>query len=182
MLLNLHPGKAFQLADMIAETFPVPRATLDEAVRTIVGAKRPASSRWRLALPGKAEWTDVRAALTKAIVASATPERDDRLFPGDIAQFQPGGGINLATGAAGVLYALARTGAGRFPEYDDWLRKHALDTADRPRPVRRTARRRPRPRRARLPAGRTRPGRTHPGRRLRAPASWACTPAWPASA
>jgi hypothetical protein len=26
-----------------------------------------------------------------------------------------------------VLYALHRTGAGRFPEYDDWLRKHALD-------------------------------------------------------
>ena len=127
MLLNLHPGKAFQLADMIAETFPVPKATLDAAVRTIVGPKLTEDPEMaELALPGRADWTDVRAALTKAIVASATPERDDRLFPGDIAQFQPGGGTNLASGAAGVLYALAKTGAGRFPEYDEWLRKHAL--------------------------------------------------------
>lgn len=127
MLLNLHPGKAFQLADMIAETFPVPRQTLDQAVRTIVGPELTSDPEMEsLALPGRAEWVDVRAALTKAIVASATPERDDRLFPGDIAQFQPGGGTSLATGAAGVLYALAQTGGGRFPEYEDWLRKHAL--------------------------------------------------------
>ncbi|MEU4391868.1 class III lanthionine synthetase LanKC [Kribbella sp. NPDC023855] len=124
MLLNLHPGKAFQLADMIAETFPVPRETLDAAVRTIVGPDLKIAP--ELVLPGRAEWPEVRAALTKAIVASATPDRDDRLFPGDIAQFQPGGGTNLATGAAGVLYALAKTGAGRFPEYEEWLRKHAL--------------------------------------------------------
>ena len=128
IMLNLHPGKAFQLADMIADTFPVPRATLDEAVRTIVGTNTT-NELEDLALPGKAEWTDVRAALTKSIVAAATPERTDRLFPGDIAQFRDGGGIDLATGAAGVLYALAKTGAGRFPEYDDWLRKQALNTA-----------------------------------------------------
>lgn len=129
MLLNLHPGKAFQLADMVAETFPVPRATLDAAVRTIVGPDLTSDPEMEsLALPGRAEWTDVRAAITKAIVASATPDRDDRLFPGDIAQFQPGGGTNLATGAAGVLYALAKTGAGRFPEHEDWLRKHAISS------------------------------------------------------
>jgi serine/threonine protein kinase len=133
MLLNLHPGKAFQLADMIAETFPVPREKLDAAVRTIVGPDLTSDPEMEsLALPGRAEWTDVRAALTKAIVASATPERHDRLFPGDIAQFQPGGGTNLATGAAGVLYALETTGAGRFPEYEDWLRKHALTSENGP--------------------------------------------------
>ena len=41
--------------------------------------------------------------------ASATPQREDRLFPGDIAQFilrSPG----LAHGAAGVLYALHQAG------------------------------------------------------------------------
>lgn len=127
MLLNLHPGKAFQLAEMITETFPVPTATIDAAVRTIVGPDVSSDPEMAgLALPGKAEWTEVREALTTAIVASATPERDDRLFPGDIAQFQPGGGTSIANGAAGVLYALAKTGAGRFPEYEEWLRKHAL--------------------------------------------------------
>ena len=132
ILLNLHPGKAFQLADMIADTFPVPRATLDEAVKTIVGpGKTHDPAMVDLALPGEAEWTDVRDALTQAIVASATPERTDRLFPGDIAQFRDGGGIDLATGAAGVLYALSKTGA-RFPQYDEWLRKRAVDTETGP--------------------------------------------------
>ncbi|WP_371405520.1 class III lanthionine synthetase LanKC [Kribbella sp. NBC_00662] len=132
ILLNLHPGKAFQLADMIADTFPVPRATLDEAVKTIVGpGKTHDPAMVDLALPGEGEWTDVRDALTKAIVAGATPERTDRLFPGDIAQFRDGGGIDLATGAAGVLYALSKTGS-RFPQYDEWLRKRVMDTAAGP--------------------------------------------------
>jgi serine/threonine protein kinase len=133
ILLNLHPGKAFQLADMIADTFPVPREALDEAVRTIVGpGKTHDPDMVDLALPGKAEWIEVRDALARSIVASATPERTDRLFPGDIAQFRDGGGIDLATGAAGVLYALAQTGAGRFPQYDEWLRKRAVDTETGP--------------------------------------------------
>ncbi len=133
ILLNLHRGKAFQLAEMITETFPVPRATIDAAVRTVVGAEVTSDPEMaELALPGKAEWTDVRAALTKAIVASATPERTDRLFPGDIAQFHGGGGIDLASGAAGVLYALAKTGAGRFEQYEEWLRERSLATAAGP--------------------------------------------------
>jgi serine/threonine protein kinase len=129
ILLNLHPGKAFHLAEMITETFPVPRATIDQAVSTITDARNDMAD---LALPGKAEWTEVRDALTRSIVASATPERTDRLFPGDIAQFRPGGGIDVATGAAGVLYALKKTGAERFPQYDDWLRERALDTETGP--------------------------------------------------
>jgi serine/threonine protein kinase len=127
MLLQLHPGKARHLADLITETFQVPKATIDEAVATIIGSAEPDDP--VLTLPGRDSWEQVRAAITRAIVASATPERDDRLFPGDVAQFQPGGGTGLSYGAAGVLYALHRTGAGRFPEYDDWLRKHALDPA-----------------------------------------------------
>jgi hypothetical protein len=125
MLLQLCPEKVHHLGQLITETFPVPKATINKAVDTIAGDKAMAA----LPMPGRDSWEQVRAAITRAIVASATPERDDRLFPGDIAQFQPGGGTSLAYGAAGVLYALHRTGAGRFPEYDDWLRKHALDPA-----------------------------------------------------
>jgi hypothetical protein len=85
-------------------------------------------------MPGIATWPQVRDALTTAILASATPDRDDRLFPGDIAQFQPGGAVNVAYGVAGVLYALDATGAGRFPEHEDWLRRHTLAVADRATP------------------------------------------------
>src|SRR5712691_3462567 len=42
--------------------------------------------------------------------------------PGDIEQFTtPGGGLCVANGAAGVLYALAEAGADIRPEHLDWL-------------------------------------------------------------
>jgi hypothetical protein len=130
ILLRLHQAKAVQLAQLIIDTFPVPPAMINEAVETILGAatgERAAVIRdLPLPAPDQDSWRRVREAMRRAILASATPERDDRLFPGDIAQFEPGGGINLAHGAAGVLFALAATDAGRFPEHEDWLRKHAL--------------------------------------------------------
>lgn len=93
MLLQLHPAKARQLADLIVEISPVPKATADAAVRTILGSTATTDDELA-ALPmlGRAGWPEVRDAICRAIIASATPERDDRLFPGDIAQFHPGGG------------------------------------------------------------------------------------------
>ncbi|MFF9039775.1 class III lanthionine synthetase LanKC [Streptomyces sp. NPDC014892] len=77
--------------------------------------------------PDHVGWLRARESITAAILASATPSRDDRLFPGDIEQFAaPGGGLGMAHGAAGVLYALDVTGAGRHPDHEDWLIQHAL--------------------------------------------------------
>ena len=67
-----------------------------------------------------------------AVLASATPEREDRLFPGDVEQFSSGG-LGIAFGAAGVLHALARTGIGRFPDHEQWLITAALDDRRAPR-------------------------------------------------
>jgi hypothetical protein len=66
------------------------------------------------------DWPEVRRQLVHAMLATATPERADRLFPGDIEQFRLGG-LGLAYGAAGVLYSLSVTGAGRYPEHEEWL-------------------------------------------------------------
>ncbi|MEV6538971.1 class III lanthionine synthetase LanKC [Streptomyces sp. NPDC051665] len=111
-------GKAAHLAEVIAGQFPdVPREFLDKAVAEITrgtGTISPASVR-----PG--DWPYSRDSMVKAILASATPERDDRLFPGDVAQFSDGGGLGLAHGAAGVLYALDVTGADRYEEGERWL-------------------------------------------------------------
>lgn len=135
--LLMHRPKVRQLAELITETFPAARETVEEACATILGAddaettqtaestEAPATLE-RLPMPGEAEWPDLRDALQRAILASATPERDDRLFPGDVAQFEASGGINIATGAAGVLYTLAETGAGPFSDFEDWLSKRAL--------------------------------------------------------
>ncbi|MEW2379190.1 class III lanthionine synthetase LanKC [Micromonospora sp. NPDC047812] len=125
-LVRLGPDKAAHLADVIAEHFPVPRELLDDAVREITGAA-PAD-----AGPAPDLTVDVgpahRDRLARAILASATPERDDRLFPGDIEQFRSGG-LNLAHGAAGVLYALHVSGAGRWPEHEQWLARRATAPA-----------------------------------------------------
>ncbi|MGW5766092.1 class III lanthionine synthetase LanKC [Streptomyces tendae] len=68
------------------------------------------------------DWPRSRDSMAAAIRASATPSRTDRLFPGDIAQFATaGGGLAFAHGAAGVLYALAESGAGRDEGGEQWL-------------------------------------------------------------
>ncbi|MFE6171606.1 class III lanthionine synthetase LanKC [Streptomyces sp. NPDC056464] len=133
--------KAAHLAEVIAGQFPdVPRRFLDEAVaeitrdvpdpaRDAVATSPPSVARSVAASfvePG--DWPYSRDSMVKALLASATPERADRLFPGDVAQFSDGGGLGLAHGAAGVLYALAATGAERYDEGERWL----LDRTDPP--------------------------------------------------
>ncbi|MEV0389826.1 class III lanthionine synthetase LanKC [Nonomuraea sp. NPDC050643] len=126
IMLPLHRAKVRHLGEIVKETFPVPEDLVDAAVTTIAGASGQATE---VPLPGTADWPELREAIGRAIVATATPERDDRLFPGDVAQFQPGGGLNLAYGAAGVLFALAGAGLGPYPEYERWLRARALRPA-----------------------------------------------------
>ncbi|MBJ3812814.1 class III lanthionine synthetase LanKC N-terminal domain-containing protein [Streptomyces flavofungini] len=77
------------------------------------------------------DWAAVRASMARALHTSATPDRDDRLFPGDPRQFNeaPGG---FAHGAAGVLWALSVAGGEREPVYEDWLLRAAR--ADHVRP------------------------------------------------
>jgi hypothetical protein len=70
--------------------------------------------------------------MAAAILSSATPGRDDRLFPGDPMQFYTGG-LNMAHGAAGVLYGLAEVGCGRYPAHEDWLVERALHPRRTPR-------------------------------------------------
>ncbi|GHE53006.1 serine/threonine protein kinase [Streptomyces longispororuber] len=68
--------------------------------------------------------------LRDAITASATPDREDRLFPGDVRQFDHQGAA-FAFGAAGVLHALHRTGRADHPgfaEHTAWLVRAARRT------------------------------------------------------
>jgi predicted Ser/Thr protein kinase len=140
-LIALDRDKAAQLAAVIAGLFPVPAGFLDSAVRDIT-RRAPAGTAVKGAAGGGATvrseydcfkggdqaWPRLSAALTTAIRASATPARADRLFPGDIDQFRvPGGGLGLAHGAAGVLYALDEAAGVRVPEYEEWLLARAAD-------------------------------------------------------
>ncbi|MFH8933667.1 class III lanthionine synthetase LanKC [Streptomyces griseosporeus] len=121
-------GKAAHLAEVIAGQFPdLPEGFLAEAVAEITRSvgNEPSGIRPGAApLVDPADWPYSRDSMVKAILASATPERDDRLFPGDIAQFSDGGGLGLAHGAAGVLYALAAADGIRYEEGERWLLAH----------------------------------------------------------
>jgi hypothetical protein len=131
-LLWLHRPKAREYAEIIREHFPVSPEYLAAAVDIICPPDTPPTPRPRTE-PDPGQWPDLRDDLARAILASATPERDDRLFPGDVEQFGVGG-LGLAHGAAGVLYALAATGAGRYPDLDRWLARRAVNPPQGTRP------------------------------------------------
>ena len=141
-LFPLERGKAAHHAEVIAEQFPVPPGYLDDAVREIMRgeggypgtaeaptapAREPADAplghpRFE---PDAVGLAAAEASLTRAILASATPERTDRLFPGDIRQFD-GEALGIGHGAAGVLYALSAVNGDRYPEFEDWLVSRAM--------------------------------------------------------
>ncbi len=130
-LIALDASKAGQFAREAGRLFPLPPGYLEDAVRVIEGkgsrrAPAPPAGEPRLD-PDPSGWVRARDSLSAAVLASATPERDDRLFPGDVEQFlTTGSGLAFAHGAAGVLYALDVTGAGRHPRYEDWLVQRSL--------------------------------------------------------
>ncbi|MEU5875234.1 class III lanthionine synthetase LanKC [Glycomyces sp. NPDC047369] len=123
-LLGLHRLKARHFTEIITAHFPVPEGWFDDALERIA----PAAFAYEAPRTGADDWPGVRDAVSAAVLASATPERDDRLFPGDVEQFESGG-LGLAFGAAGVLYALDAAGAGRSEAHEAWLRDRAVRPA-----------------------------------------------------
>lgn len=148
-LTVLDPDKAAELTEIAAERFDLPAELVGTARALLTGAGSAASAaaapptapapgpgpapqdsrdggggvgkRLRRLLSGQsADWPALRDSIAAAITASATPERTDRLFPGDPGQFTHDG-LGLAYGAAGVLYALHVSGAAIDPRHVDWL-------------------------------------------------------------
>lgn len=132
-LLELAPAKLRGIADFVERRFGLPEGYADAAVAVLASREKtaePAPVHTELDQE-KPDWPLVRKQIAEAILASATPERQDRLFPGDIEQFRVGGAC-FGVGAAGVLHALDVTGAGRFPEHERWL----IDSVRRDPPTR----------------------------------------------
>jgi tRNA A-37 threonylcarbamoyl transferase component Bud32 len=121
-LLELAPAKLRGLADFVQRRFDVPEGYADSIVAGLAPRTEPAGPATTSTELDATEpdWALVRRQIAKGILASATPAREDRLFPGDIDQFRVGGAC-FGFGAAGVLHALDVAGAGRFPEHERWL-------------------------------------------------------------
>ncbi len=120
-VLELAPAKLRQHVHVVAERFGLDedyqRQVLDVLTPRVDPPADPAFTSFDDESP---DWTVVRKEIATAILHSATPQRSDRLFPGDIEQFEVGGTC-FGYGAAGVLHALAESGEGRYPEHEDWL-------------------------------------------------------------
>ncbi|GLU50032.1 class III lanthionine synthetase LanKC [Nocardiopsis ansamitocini] len=111
----LDSAKAAEFVAIVRRNFPVPPEWADEIEAEMVPeGTAAASGQWPPAAAPSP------AAIAAGVLASATPERRDRLFPGDIQQFVSGG-FGFAHGAAGVLWALDTAGHGRHPDHEQWL-------------------------------------------------------------
>lgn len=128
-LLELAPAKLRGAAEFAQRRFGLSDGYADELVR-VLGAPGSLVTHTELD-EERPDWTLVRKQIVEGVLASATPSRLDRLFPGDIEQFRVGGAC-FGFGAAGVLWALDVAGAGRFPEHEQWL----LDAVRREPPAR----------------------------------------------
>ncbi|MFD9792512.1 class III lanthionine synthetase LanKC [Streptomyces sp. NPDC059070] len=117
-LCPLDADKPAQLAAWAHRHFPLPDGYAHRAARHLARARGHEARPHPLAdVPPE----DRARLIATAIAASATPDRDDRLFPGSPGSTAPGGGTGVQYGAAGVLYALHATGQPVDGAWTDWL-------------------------------------------------------------
>ncbi|MFD6528731.1 class III lanthionine synthetase LanKC [Streptomyces sp. NPDC060184] len=131
-LMGWGPHKVEQLIAHIAARYPLPEDWGDR-VRADLTPLAPSPTPTGASVPpqGASAPASGVTAVAEGIEATATPDRADRLFPGDATQFLlPGGGANLAYGTAGVLWALAESGRDVPEAHADWLERSAAATAD----------------------------------------------------
>ena len=114
-VLDRDPQEAGALVRWIADRFPVGEEWL-ALVRAAFGDDIDTMPRRR------APFT--RQGLVAGILGSASADRDDRLFPGDLLQFAQDG-VGVAVGAAGVLWSLAQQGVDPTPGHVEWLVERA---------------------------------------------------------
>ncbi|MFF5706171.1 class III lanthionine synthetase LanKC [Streptomyces sp. NPDC012794] len=129
------PAKVDQLIGLVTEHFPVPDGFAGQVMADLGPDPHPGqlpgtgpAPLWTAPTP--AGWPALRTTLAEDLLASATPQREDRLFPGDVEQFSvPGGGATFAYGAAGVLWTLAELGFAPADEHVAWLTNATARTA-----------------------------------------------------
>ncbi|MBT2392599.1 class III lanthionine synthetase LanKC [Streptomyces sp. ISL-1] len=126
------PEKADQLIDLITASYRLPEDFAERVRRDLGLATHPAvtddgAGEERGSEPvwsarGTADRPALLRSLGESVLATAQTGRDDRLFPGDAEQFfTPEGGLGLAHGAAGVLWALGEAGVEVPEDHLDWL-------------------------------------------------------------
>ncbi|WP_084468760.1 class III lanthionine synthetase LanKC [Nocardiopsis trehalosi] len=130
VLFTLDTGTARTLVDAVRDVFPVPDGWAESVLADLAldgspwaGTDAEMARSAALIAGGTRrtpDWPAIEASIARAIALSATPERTDRLFPGDVDQFRISA-LGLAHGAAGVVHALSAAGHGVEDGWIDWL-------------------------------------------------------------
>jgi serine/threonine protein kinase len=147
VLFTLEPDAENRIMEKVRECVDLPVEVTDCISALREGASERARQilrGWNLAesVPDKArvercwrvapeELSFVIRRLAEFIVATSDPSRQDRLWPGDIRQFQTNS-MNVAYGACGVALFLRRIYGTLPPEIEDWMRKQPLNSKEYP--------------------------------------------------
>ncbi|SDQ36541.1 class III lanthionine synthetase LanKC [Thermostaphylospora chromogena] len=131
VLFTLDTTRAKALVEFVEQRFPVPDGWGRRVLELLdLGpsdwAGTPEQMKRSSELIAGSDWQAIEDSIARAVWASATPDREDRLFPGDVEQFHVGG-LGFGYGAAGVLYAMAKAGYGRREEHEAWLLQRLRD-------------------------------------------------------
>lgn len=115
-------AKVRELIEVAAKQFDLPPAFVADLGHNLGPDALGNTTDYTVPWPADPVDEHLRSRIAASIVTSATPQRNDRLYPGDAMQFLvPGGGTTFAYGAAGVLWVLSRTGHQPPAEHQQWL-------------------------------------------------------------
>lgn len=119
-------AKVRELIEVAAMQFDLPPAFVTDLSHSLGSEALGSTTDYTAPWPAEPVDSDLRSRIAASIVKSATPQRIDRLYPGDAMQFLiPGGGTTFAYGAAGVLWVLSQTGHEPPADHQQWLVDHA---------------------------------------------------------
>ncbi|TDL45276.1 class III lanthionine synthetase LanKC [Microbacterium oleivorans] len=128
-LLHLDTTKAEDLPLAASVTFSLPTSWAKDLTQRLRRGLSPTHT-IKVVTPSPTPDEQV-AAITRTLLSDATPERDDRLWPGDPRQFRehPAG---LAHGGLGVATALRYAGVALSSAAERWLQRVLLTSEDQP--------------------------------------------------
>ncbi|MDT0471066.1 class III lanthionine synthetase LanKC [Streptomyces sp. DSM 41014] len=114
--------KARQLVEAAASEFALPTAFTGSILTWLSPENLRPGTRRAVDWPDRPDRSDIPDVIARSVLASATPHRRDRLYPGDPMQFMsPGGGLSFGFGAAGTLWALSHLGYDLPIAHVRWL-------------------------------------------------------------
>ncbi|MBW9110165.1 class III lanthionine synthetase LanKC [Microbacterium ureisolvens] len=119
-LMQVDPAKAGELVAEAANQFDLDSSWANDRLSTLARRKPLLGQAAPQTSPTATTPLTTIAALTQTLLADATLDRQDRLWPGDPAQFSEPVG-SLAHGALGVLTALHHAGVAGLAQHHAWV-------------------------------------------------------------